>query len=198
MNLLQTGRIGTLELKNRIVMAAMGVRGLCEPDGAWGERFRAYYVARARGGVGLITTEMTFVSCDLEPVSRLLFSPSNAEHLKGMHALADALHEYDCKLSVQLTAGFGRVVPAAIIDDTIPPVSASENPNFYVPDYPEYNSRALTTDEAAALAASFGSAARHCRDVGADCVELHGHEGYLMDQFMSALWNRHGPLWRQF
>ena len=115
---------------------------------------------------------------------------SDDAHLAGIRALADALHAYGCKLSVQLTAGFGRVVPAAIIDENVAPVSASENPNFYVPDYPEYNSRALTTDEAAALAAAFGPAARRCREAGADCVELHGHEGYLMDQFMSALWNR--------
>jgi 2-enoate reductase len=190
MKLLEPGRIGTLELKNRVVMAAMGVRGLCDPDGGWGERFRAYYEARARGGVGLITTEMTFVSREFEPVARQLFSPVDDAHLSGIRALADVLHACDCKLSVQLTAGFGRVIPAAIIDENIAPVSASENPNFYVPDYPEYNSRALSTAEAGALAAAFGPAARRCREAGADCVELHGHEGYLMDQFMSALWNR--------
>jgi len=190
MKILEPGKISKLDLKNRIVMAAMGVRGLCEPDGAWGERFREYYVARARGGVGLITTEMTFVSQELEPVARELFSFSNDDHVSGIRDLADALHEYGCKLSVQLTAGFGRVVPAAIIDENVQPVSASENTNFYVPDYPDYNSRALTTNEAAALASAFGPAARRCRESGADCVELHGHEGYLMDQFMSALWNR--------
>ncbi|MBM4310602.1 MAG: hypothetical protein FJ119_06620 [Deltaproteobacteria bacterium] len=190
MKLLEPGRIGTLELKNRIVMAAMGVRGLCDPDGGWGERFRAYYEARARGGVGLITTEMTFVSRDFEPVACQLFSPVDDAHVPGLRALADALHAHGCKLSVQLTAGFGRVIPAAIIDENTAPVSASENPNFYVPEYPEYNSRALSTDETAALAAAFGPAARRCREAGADCVELHGHEGYLMDQFMSALWNR--------
>ena len=190
MKILEPGRIGTLELKNRIVMAAMGVRGLCDPDGGWGERFRAYYEARARGGVGLITTEMTFVSRDFEPVARQLFSPMDDAHLPGMRALADVLHAHGCKLSVQLTAGFGRVIPAAIIDEDVAPVSASENPNFYVPELPEYNSRALSTDEAAALAAAFGPAARRCREAGADCVELHGHEGYLMDQFMCALWNR--------
>ena len=51
MKLLEPGKIGKLEIKNRIVMAAMGVRGLCEPDGNWGERFREYYAARARGNV---------------------------------------------------------------------------------------------------------------------------------------------------
>jgi len=190
MKLLEPGKIGALELKNRIVMAAMGVRGLCEEDGAWGERFREYYVDRARGGTGLITTEMTFVSRELEPVARQLFNLLDDAHLQGMRDLADGLHALGSKLSVQLTAGFGRVIPAAIIDEDVAPVSASENPNFYIPDYPDYNSRALTTDEAAALAAAFGPAARRCREGGADCVELHGHEGYLMDQFMSVLWNR--------
>lgn len=190
MKLLEPGRIGSLELKNRIVMAAMGVRGLCEPGGGWGERFRAYYEARARGGVGLITTEMTFVSREFEPVARQLFCPTDTAQQPGLRALSDCLHTYGCKLSVQLTAGFGRVIPAAVIEEQVAPVSASANPNFYVPDYPEYNSRALTTEEAAALAAAFGPAARCCREAGVDCVELHGHEGYLMDQFMSALWNR--------
>jgi len=190
MKLLEPGTIGTMALKNRVVMAAMGVRGLCDPDGGWGERFRAYYEARARGGVGLITTEMTFVTREFEPVAQHLFCPTEEAYLPGVRALADSLHACGTKLSVQLTAGFGRVIPAAVIDENVQPVSASENPNFYVPDYPEYNSRALTTDETAALAAAFGPAARCCRESGADCVELHGHEGYLMDQFMSALWNR--------
>lgn len=190
MEILEPGRIGTMETKNRIVMAAMGVRGLCDPDGDWGERFQAYYEARAKGGVGLITTEMTFVSNALEPVAEHLFNFSSDKHLSSMRSLADRLHAYGCKLSVQLTAGFGRVVPAPVIDENVPPVSASENPNFYVPDYPDFNSRALTTEETAELARSFGYAARRCREAGADCVELHGHEGYLMDQFMTELWNR--------
>ena len=59
-----------------------------------------------------------------------------------------------------------------------------------MPDYADLNSRALTTEEAEMLAQAFGYAARRCREAGADCVELHGHEGYLLDQFMTGLWNR--------
>jgi len=55
---------------------------------------------------------------------------------------------------------------------------------------PDAMTRAITTEEAAALAQSFGYAAMRCREGGADCVELHGHEGYLLDQFMTPLWNR--------
>ena len=190
MKLLQPGRIGTLEIKNRVVMAAMGVRGLCDADGDWGERFRAYYAARAAGGVGLISTEMAFVSPDLEPLARGLFSFASPKHLVSLRRLTDRLHSFGCKLSVQLTAGFGRVVPPYVVPDDVRPVSASENPNFYAPDYAGLNSRALATGEVAALTGAFGSAAERCREAGVDCVELHGHEGYLMDQFMTGLWNR--------
>jgi 2-enoate reductase len=59
-----------------------------------------------------------------------------------------------------------------------------------MPDNPDFNTRAITTEEAEAHARAFGYAAKRCREAGADCVELHGHEGYLMDQFMTGLWNR--------
>ena len=192
MKLLEPGRIGTLEIKNRIIMAPMGIRGVCDPgsDEYWGERVRAYYGARAAGGVGMITTEMVFVSQALEPCAKELLSMANDNHVAAMRKLADTLHAYDCRLSIQLTAGFGRVVPPFIVPDDVKPVSASENTNFYVPDYPDLNSRAITTEEAEALAQSFGFAAMRCREAGADCVELHGHEGYFMDQFMTGLWNR--------
>ena len=191
MKLLEPGRIGKLEIKNRIIMAPMGIRGLCDPeDGYWGERVRAYYGARAAGGCGMITTEMVFVSQAVEPVAKELLSLANDRHLDAVHRLAETLHAYNCKMSVQLTAGFGRVIPPPVVSEGVAPVSASENTNYYVPDYADLNARALTTEEAEDLARSFGYAAKRCREAGADCVELHGHEGYLMDQFMTGLWNR--------
>jgi 2-enoate reductase len=190
MKLFESGRIGSLELKNRVVMAPMGIRGLTEPDGDWGDRVRAYYEARAAGGVGLITTEMVFVSQAHEPVAKLLLSMYSEKNVASLKLLAERIHAHDSKLSVQLTAGFGRVIPAPIIDEDVAPISASVNTNFYVPEMEEYNSRAMTTEEAADLAQSFGFSALRCREAGADCVELHGHEGYLLDQFKTALWNR--------
>ncbi len=199
MKLLEPGRIGQMEVRNRTLMAAMGIRGLVEPDGDWGERARAYYIARAAGGVGVVTTEMVFVSRALEHAARTSFDPNSPAHLESLRIMADGIHAHGARLSVQLTAGFGRVVPPFIFPewwkrDPLPvdmqPVSASVNPNHYLPHNPRFNTRPLTTEEAAAHAAAFGPAARHCREAGADCVELHGHEGYLLDQFMTGLWNR--------
>ena len=190
MKLLEPGRMGNVEIKNRIVMAAMGAHGLHGPDGDWSERFLAYYEARAAGGVGLITTEMTFVSQALEPFAKTLFNVASDKHLTSMRRLAEKLHSYDCRLSIQLTAGFGRVVPFPVVPEGVKPVSASENRYFYFPDDPAWTTRAITTEEAEALARAFGYAAMRCREAGADCIEFHGHEGYLLDQFMTGLWNR--------
>jgi 2-enoate reductase len=190
MKLLEPGRIGKIELKNRIIMAPMGAHGLHEPDGGWGDRMLAYYEARARGGTGMITPEMVFASPALEPVAKGLFNVSSDKHLASMRRLAETLHSYDCRLSIQLTAGFGRVCPPPVMVEGVKPVSASENTNYFMPEDPELITREITTEEAAAHARSFGYAAKRCREAGADCVELHGHEGYLMDQFMTGLWNR--------
>ena len=192
MKLLEPGYIGKLKIKNRIVLAAMGAHGLHESGGDWGERYRAYYEARAAGGVGLITTETTFVSQALEPFTKDLFNVASDKHIASMRKLAETLHSYDCKLSIQLTAGFGRVVPPPVVPEGVMPVSASENTHHspVIPISPDAMTRAITTEEAASLAQSFGYAAMRCREGGADCVELHGHEGYLLDQFMTPLWNR--------
>ncbi len=199
MRLLESGHIGTLKLKNRVIMPAMGIRGTVEKDGEWGERAIAYYTARAAGGVGLITPEMVFVSRALELAASFCLDLANDRHLQSVRRLATSLAGHDCKLSVQLTAGFGRVVPPFILpewwtDAPLPahlrPVSASTNDNHYLPARRKFDARPLTTAEAAALAQSFGPAARRVREAGAACVELHGHEGYLLDQFMTGLWNR--------
>ncbi len=192
MKLVEPGRIGSLEVKNRIVMAAMGAHGLHEPDGSFSDRYIAYYEARAAGGVGLITTEATFVTQALEPFSKDLFNVASDKHLASMSRLAERLHSHGCKLSIQLTAGFGRVVPPPTVPEGVMPVSASETLHYSPvwPEDPDFICREITTEEAAALAQSFGYAAMRCREAGADCVELHGHEGYLLDQFMTGLWNR--------
>ncbi|HJP39553.1 MAG TPA: FAD-dependent oxidoreductase [Gammaproteobacteria bacterium] len=199
MMLMEPGRIGSMETKNRVIMAAMGIRGTTDEDGYWGERTQAFYAARAAGGVGMILPEMVFVSRALEPAASSCIDLASDAHLESVRQLADTLNRYDCRLCIQLTAGFGRVVPPFLApewwtDDPVPaeyqPVSASINNNHHLPERRKFYSRPLTTAEAEAHAQAFGFAARRAREGGAACVELHGHEGYLLDQFMTELWNR--------
>ncbi len=187
MKLFEPGKIGKLDIKNRIVLAPMGVGRMGNPDLSWGERVREYYVARARGGTGLITTMLIFVSQELEPFAKFNINVYSDSHLNSLAKIFEEMHKYGAKVSVQLTAGFGRVLAPSTQHPDIAPISASATPCFF---NPERLTRAITTAEAEALAKAFGLAAKRCVTAGADAIELHGHEGYLLDQFMSGLWNK--------
>ena len=78
MKLFEPGKIGKLSLKNRIAMAPMGITGLVEPDGRLSQRAIDYYVARAKGGTGLIITGLTNVNRELEPRPNVLLVDSHA------------------------------------------------------------------------------------------------------------------------
>ncbi|MFC2059741.1 NAD(P)/FAD-dependent oxidoreductase [Chloroflexota bacterium] len=187
MKLFEPGKIGTMEVKNRTVMAPMGITGMAEADGDWGARVREYYLARARGGTGLITTGLVFVSQEIELFAKYKFNLYLDSHFESLRKLVEGVHQHGAKLSVQLTAGFGRVIGARYQKLGSIPVSASATPCYFTP---EVVARAITTQEAEELAKAFGTAAKRCQMAGADAVELHGHEGYLLDQFTSGLWNQ--------
>jgi len=187
MKLFEPGKIGTMEVKNRIVMAPMGVGRMSETDGDWGARVRDYYMLRARGGTGLITTSLTFVSQKFEYMANHFLNLYLDSHLESLSKIVEAVHQYGAKLSVQLTAGFGRVGPTYQQELGAIPISASPTPCYFTP---EVIARPITTQEAEELSQAFGEAAKRCRMAGVDAIELHGHEGYLLDQFMSELWNQ--------
>ncbi len=107
MKLFEAGEIGKLTIKNRIVMAAMRIAGLVEPDGSLSQRAIDYYIARARGGAGLITTGAFMVTGEIEPGLDLPILDSEL-HLARLKELADGVHRYSARVAVQLTAGFGR------------------------------------------------------------------------------------------
>ena len=176
--------IGKVTINNRIALAPMGMVGLTTPDGHLTQRALDYYVERARGNVGLIITglfkvENSIDACALD-IARI--SPSSRWRLSEF---CDTVHSLGSKIFIQLTAGFGRVLRPPRAKKT--PVSASANPNYWDP---EIICRPLETSEVSSIAASFGDAAQIVSDIGFDGIELHGHEGYLLDQFTTALWNR--------
>ncbi len=165
-------------------MAPMGIAGLVNPDGSPGPRAIDYYVERARGGVGLIITSLCKVENVLETF-RIAF-PSVSRHAIGPFSeLAESVHSLGTKILVQLTAGFGRVISSSRLQGE--PVSASPIPGYWDPNQ---TCRELKTEEVEQLVKAFGDAAEVLAAAGMDGVELHGHEGYLFDQFTTALWNR--------
>jgi len=182
--LLQPGRIGSLTLPNRVIMAPMGTE-MGTHEGLFTEREIAYYTERAKGGTGLVVTGISAVSQDYEQINPGLCRVDTDDCVPGLTALAAAIHEVGGLVSLQLTAGLGRNIN--VVDPDRLPISASDNPHYATPDV---LCRPLELDEIRVIVQRFGEAAARAATAGIDAIDIHGHTGYLIDQFMSPQWNR--------
>jgi len=176
--------IGQVAIKNRIAMAPMGIIGLVDREGGLTQRAIDYFTERALGGVGLIIVGVTRAS-DIELLPGLPYV--SLQTRSSFAELAESVHYYGTKIFVQFTAGFGRVLFGSSIDGGVQPIAASALAAYWRPDV---ITRALETDEVEGIARALGNAAKLLREAGIDGIELHGHEGYLLDQFATAIWNK--------
>ena len=174
--------IGKVEIKNRIAMVSMGVYSprLTRPDGSYSREGADYYIARAKGGVGLIFTGLITIT-DMGPGEP--FPMTNlASYTENQKYLADGIHEHGAKIFVQLTALSGR--SAEGLHEPAP----SALPNFWDPtkQNPE-----MTRAEIKEYIHNFAETAYASQLAGFDGVEIHAvHEGYLLDQFTIKATNR--------
>lgn len=179
--ILQKGRIGSVELDNRLIMPAMG-SSHGEADGKVGEELIEYYAARARGGFGLITTE--FVCVDLVgkamPGQLLVYSD---EFIPGFKKLTDRIHAEGGKIFMQLQHS-GRQTVSYFTG--MQPVAPSPIPCPVNRELP----REMTVDEIYQTIEKFGDAALRAKAAGFDGVEIHGAHGYLVAQFLSSYSNK--------
>ncbi|MFH2128531.1 MAG: FAD-dependent oxidoreductase [Pseudomonadota bacterium] len=190
-HLFASGEIGGMWLKNRLAMAPMGLLGLVEHDGLLSQRAIDYYEERAKGGTGLIITSLFHATSKYDPfwVDERYFPFPRLDTemaVARVNRLVERVHDYDSKLCLQLTAGFGRVAGSKYIRSG-EPIGPSPVKNYWLP---KVTLRPLATEEVQDMVAAFGKAAKLAQIAGVDAIELHGHEGYVIDQFMTALWNQ--------
>lgn len=179
--LFEPGEIGSLKLKNRLLVGAMGV-GFAEMGGTPTDRTVAYYEARAKGGFGLIITEVTRVQ---ETEFCTPFEPSlgDDKHIDAWKKVTDAVHKYDAKIMPQLHQP-GRQYTQAVLGHQVSAPSPLACPVFdEVP-------HELTTEEVWDNIHMFGDAAVRAKKAGFDGVEIHSGHGYLVQQFLSPYTNR--------
>lgn len=94
--LLQPGRIGGLELRNRIGMAPMG-SNFAEADGHCGERIQAYYEARARGGAGLLIMGVGSVAYPAGTAEPYQVGISRDDFIPGLARIAERTHRHGAR-----------------------------------------------------------------------------------------------------
>ena len=171
-SLLSPIKIGSLEIKNRVVLAPMGI-GIRPEDEMIPEQMVRYYEERAKGDVGLIITQNTCVS---ELQKGLVLGAYDDKFIPGFKRLGEACHRHGAKVFQQL-ALLGGKVPPSHAPGYAP--SAIESPLYSeVPIE-------LTQHLIEVIIQDFIEAARRAREAGLDGVEVHGAHSYLIGQFMS-------------
>lgn len=178
-------KIGSCEVKNRIVMSAMDTKHEGE-NYIWSDETIAYYIERAKGGVGLIHTYACYCDSHVENGPAVDSPFANGEKCREqLTKLVNGVHEYGCKLFVQLWSGFGRIAFAMAMEGDL--IAPSACPNRWDPDS---MCRPLTKDEIGRIVTAHIEAAKLCKECGADGVNIvAAYGGYLGDQFGMSVWN---------
>ncbi|MEM4581837.1 MAG: FAD-dependent oxidoreductase, partial [Candidatus Korarchaeum sp.] len=181
--LLEPVKVGTKNLKNRIVMAPMCTR-LASADGSVTQKMIDYYVARAKGGVGTIIVEYSYID---NRESRAAISQLGVESdhkITGLAELAEAVKLYGTTILLQICHAGRQTAPSNINGKQ--PVAPSAIPCKLMGVMP----RELTIGEIEQIEDDFAEAARRAKQAGFDGVEIHGAHGYLVCQFLSPYTNK--------
>lgn len=210
--LLQPGRIGKLEIRNRIIMAPMG-SNFAETDGSCGERIQAYYEARAKGGAGLLTMGVCSVAYPHGTGEPFQVGVSRDDFIPGLAGVAERVHRHGAKIAMQLqhagkTAALDRAqgrelwvpsVPKMVKNDIMSAITKEELATFIGIGPHPVRMRVMDKADIVQMIEYFAAAALRAQQAGFDAVELHGAHTYILAGFLSAYSNQRddeygGPL----
>ncbi len=179
--LFSEGKIGSVTIKNRLVVPAMGTT-LLQFDGHMTDAFIDYWRERAKGGYGLLITEYTGVNPQgsANPMELMI---SDDSYIPGLKQLTDEVHKYGAKMFAQLHHA-GRQTNSA--HTHMPVVGASAIPCPHNRELTEEMSNELVY----ATIKDFVDGAVRAKAAGFDGVELHGAHGYLISNFLSPYSNK--------
>lgn len=187
--LLSPGSLGSVQLPNRILMAPM-TRTRAAGDGSPSDLMAEFYAQRATAG--LVITEGTFPSA----IGRAYANQPGlctAAHQSGWARVADEVHAEGGRIVVQLMHG-GRISHPDILGGKTPMAPSAVQPagDVHTPNGRKrfVEPRALAGADMANLVREFADAAGRAMSAGADGVELHAANGYLLAQFLSPETNR--------
>ena len=159
-------QIRGLELKNRVVLPAMGTR-MAGEKGEITPRLVAYHAARAAGGCGLNIVEVAAVHTPSAPAH--FVSISDDSLIGGHKKLTDAIHQNGGKAAIQLWQGsiattFDPRAEMLVVNDM---------------EFAGKKLKAITTDRIQEIVECYGKAAARCVEAGYDCLEFHCAHNYL-------------------
>lgn len=182
----EPGKIGRMEIKNRIVMAPMGTHS-SDAKGYVSDRKIDYYVERAKGGIGLIIIEGTKVL--FESGGPYSGSISDDKFIPRFRDLTRAVQAHGARIVCQLNL-HGAQALEHWSDEMRPQWAEAIGPSAVTAFPYRVTPRALTREEIHYLVEAYAEGARRAKDAGFDGVEIHGCHGYFVGAFLSPFKNR--------
>ena len=185
-NLLSPAKIGSVELRNRTVMAAMGMSQ--SDNGFVNKAVLNHYSERAKGGVGAVIVEVTCADSPLGLNTNGMLIIDDDKYIPGMSELAGVIHEGGAKAFLQISHT-GRGARRKIIGAQPVGPSAVAMPYSFMMGLENETPRALEIDEIKAIEEKYAQAALRAKKAGFDGVEIHCVGYYLGQQFLSSTAN---------
>lgn len=185
--LFQPSRLGQLTLSNRLAVAPM-TRVSATEQGIPTVQMSDYYRRFAEGGFGLVITEGIYT--DEKSSQGYLFQPglANAAQLKGWRKIVGGVHEAGGRIIAQLMHAGALSQGSVHSDRNLGPSVVrpkGQQMAFYRGEGEYPVPQAMTPQDIEHVIAGFAEAAVRARDAGFDGVEIHGANGYLLDQFLT-------------
>lgn len=178
--ILESRKIGNLEIKNRIIRSAT-YEAMASEDGYITDDLLKLYKNLAEGGAGLIITGNAYI----HPNGKTNHRQIGAYHddlIPGLKKLSEIVHNHgeDCKIALQINH-CGR--QSFLLQNTFAPSAIQEGFTKNMP-------REMTIAEIRETIEAFAEAARRAKEAGFDAIQLHSAHGYLLSEFLSPFTNR--------
>jgi 2,4-dienoyl-CoA reductase (NADPH2) len=201
------GRIGSLEVRNRILMCPMGDNQATD-GGYVTDQQVAYFEARARGGAGLLLVGSVGVTAPDGLSTPQQAAIADDSFLPGWTLMAERVHAHGARLALQLVhngknavmdivAGRPMLVPSIPKEPNADPLMGMLTPeeagNMGTPAQVEGGKvlfQEMTRDDIARISNAYVDSSERARRAGVDGIEIHAGHGYLIDSFLSPTTNR--------
>ncbi|WP_277468305.1 MULTISPECIES: NADH:flavin oxidoreductase [unclassified Paenibacillus] len=185
-------KIGKLQLKNRVGVAPM-TRISASEDGQATKTMLDYYESFAQGGFGFLITEGVYPDA---MYSQGYFNQSgiaNEKHIDAWRTITGAVHQAGSKIIVQLMHAGAQSQGNRYKSEVIAPSdirAKGEQLPFYVGEGPYKTPKKMTKADIQEVVHGFAEAAKRAKEAGFDGVEIHGANGYLLDEFLTDYMNQ--------
>lgn len=181
-NLFQPGRIGKVEIRNRVVMTSL-LTGLANKNGTVSEGLIAFYETRAQGGAGLIITEATQIvpgGCH----NKFQLGAFEDSQISGLAEMVKRIHACGSSFFMQLYHPGSQTTNKLAGGELLTPSGLGSKA------LPAQKCRAMDQADIDDLVKAFAEAAIRAKKAGFDGVELNAAHGYLLNQFLSPYTNK--------